>query len=211
VDWWIQGYSFTTEMRVLDLQAYDAILGFDWLSSHSPITHHWDNKTMEFSHQGTTIRLCGVQSGAQKLDSMPMERMVKWWSGNDIWAMADILPDADSGDSVPVQVQQLLEEYQDVFATPRGLPPNRQYDHSIPTLPDAVPINSRPYRYSPLHKDEIEKQVRELLSAGLITPSTSPYASPVLLAQKRMALGVFVWTIGNSMISPLKIGSLSQL
>jgi hypothetical protein len=112
-----------------------------------------------------------------------MERMVKWWSGNDIWAMAivDILPDADSGDSVPVQVQQLLEEYQDVFATPQGLPPERQYDHSIPTLPNAVPINSRPYRYSPLHKDEIEKQVRELLSAGLITPSTSPYASPVLL------------------------------
>jgi hypothetical protein len=128
-----------------------------------------------------------VQSGAQELDSIPMERMVKWWSGNDIWAMAivDILPDADSGDSVPVQVQQLLEEYQDVFATPQGLPPERQYDHSIPTLPNAIPINSRPYRYSPLHKDEIEKQVRELLSAGLITPSTSPYASPVLLVEKK--------------------------
>ena len=36
-----------------------------------------------------------------------------------------------------------------------------------------------------MHKDEIERQVRELLAAGLITTSTSPYASPVLLVQKK--------------------------
>ena len=55
----------------------------------------------------------------------------------------------------------------------------------IPILPNAVPVNSKPYRYSPLHKDEIERQVKELLAAGLITPSTSPYASLVLLVQKK--------------------------
>jgi hypothetical protein len=47
------------------------------------------------------------------------------------------------------------------------------------------PVNARPYRYYPLHKDEKEKQVRNLLSSGLITPSTSPLASPVLLVQKK--------------------------
>lgn len=46
-------------------------------------------------------------------------------------------------------------------------------------------MNARPYRYSPLHKDEIERQVKELLTTGFITTSNSPFASPVLLVQKK--------------------------
>ena len=46
-------------------------------------------------------------------------------------------------------------------------------------------MNYRPYRYSPFHKTEIERQVTELLTAGLIVPSASPFASPVLLVQKK--------------------------
>lgn len=58
------------------------------------------------------------------------------------------------------------------------------YDHAIPLLPNSIPVNSRPYRYS-AHKDEIEKQVQELLTSGLITPSTKPFAWPMLLVQKK--------------------------
>jgi hypothetical protein len=36
-----------------------------------------------------------------------------------------------------------------------------------------------------LHKDEIERQVKSLLAAGLIVPSSSPFASPVLLVQEK--------------------------
>lgn len=45
----------------------------------------------------------------------------------------------------------------------------------IPLLPDVVPVNSRPYRYSPHHKDEIEQQVREMIQSGFMVPSTSPF------------------------------------
>lgn len=83
------------------------------------------------------------------------------------------------------ELQQLLQEFQDVFEEPKNLPPPRAYDHHIPLIPGAVPVNSKPYRYSPLHKNEIEKQVQELLQSGLITTSVSPFASPVLLVQKK--------------------------
>ena len=82
-------------------------------------------------------------------------------------------------------IQLLLQQYADVFQEPSSLPPHRSYDHAISLFPDAVPINSRPYHYSPQHKTEIEKQVKQLLADGFITHSHSPFASPVLLVKKK--------------------------
>lgn len=86
---------------------------------------------------------------------------------------------------IPDGVQKLLEVYHDVFQTPTELPPPRPFDHRIQLLPGSQPINIRPYRYSPVQKDEIEKQLKEILSSGIIKPSSSPYASPVLLVRKK--------------------------
>jgi hypothetical protein len=174
-------------MRVLDLLAYDAILGYDWLKLHSPITHNWEHKSMQFSHKGQTILIQGVQQTNVTLEELPVDRMIKWWARNDIWAMAivDVNPPEDTSPPMLPDIQQVLDEFQDVFQAPESLPPERNYDHSIPILHNVVPINFRPYRYSPLHKYEIERQVKELLAAGLITHNTSPYASSVLLVPKK--------------------------
>jgi hypothetical protein len=52
-------------------------------------------------------------------------------------------------------------------------------------VPGAMPINARPYHYSPQLKTEIEEQVKELLQAGLITHSHSPFSSLVLLVKNK--------------------------
>jgi hypothetical protein len=52
----------------------------------------------------------------------------------------------------------LLQEYDDVFAAPNGLPPPRQHNHIIHLLPDTTPIVVCPYRYPQLVKDELKKQ-----------------------------------------------------
>jgi len=46
-------------------------------------------------------------------------------------------------------------------------------------------VNARSYRYAPAQKSEIEKQLAEMLTNGTIRPSSSPYASPVLLVRKK--------------------------
>ena len=43
----------------------------------------------------------------------------------------------------------------------------------------------RPYRHSPVVKDEIEKQVAELLKNGIIQESTIAFASPAIVVQKK--------------------------
>lgn len=124
---------------------------------------------------------------SSQLEELPVERMVKWLASNDVWALAvvDVQSSEDPIGSLPLAVQEVLTEFQYVFEEPQGLSLEREYDHSIPTLPNAILVNSKPYRYSPLHKDDIERHDKELLTADLITPSTSPYASPMLLVQKK--------------------------
>jgi hypothetical protein len=79
----------------------------------------------------------------------------------------------------------LLAKYQHLFVKPHGLPPKRSVDHAIELIPGALPFRLRPYRYTPQQKDEIEKQVQEMLDSGIVQQSSSPFASPVLLVKKK--------------------------
>ena len=57
LEWLCQGYTLTVDMRVLDLSTYDAILGFDWLETHSPMKVHWQQKWMIIPYQNSSIML----------------------------------------------------------------------------------------------------------------------------------------------------------
>ncbi|CAA0810113.1 Uncharacterized mitochondrial protein AtMg00850, partial [Striga hermonthica] len=79
----------------------------------------------------------------------------------------------------------LIDNYADVFDEPPGLPPVRGIEHQITLKEASLPKHQHPYRVSHSQKNEIEKIVQELLSSGLIQPSNSPFASPVLLVRKK--------------------------
>lgn len=86
---------------------------------------------------------------------------------------------------IPESVQQLLKQYDHLFSTPSQLSPSWEADHRIQLIPEAQPVRIRPYHYSPIQKNEIEDQVKQMLDNGVIRPSTSDFASPVLLVRKK--------------------------
>ncbi|WVZ54417.1 hypothetical protein U9M48_005213 [Paspalum notatum var. saurae] len=53
--WYIQGHTFTSTARVLDLKCYDMILGEDWLEEVSPIWADYRSKQMKVTYKGTRI------------------------------------------------------------------------------------------------------------------------------------------------------------
>ena len=48
-----------------------------------------------------------------------------------------------------------------------------------------LPIKIHPYKHPKRFKDEIEKEIIELLNLGLIRPSSSPFSSSVVLVKKK--------------------------
>jgi hypothetical protein len=60
---------------------------------------------------------------------------------------------------LPTEIQQLIDEFATLFEVSTDLPPARSCDHTIPLVEGAAPVHVRPYRYTPLLKTEIEKQV----------------------------------------------------
>ena len=81
-------------------------------------------------------------------------------------------------------LQKLLEEFDDVFGEPKGLPLSRNHVHKIPLKVGSEPVCVKPYRYPHFQKTEIEKIVDDLLSTGVIKSSNSPYSSHVILVKK---------------------------
>ena len=90
---------------------------------------------------------------------------------------------------------QLLAEYKNLFIESTQLQPRRSHDHKF-LLEGTQAINVRPYRYPAFQKDIIEKLVGEMLEAGVVKPSQSPYSSPIVLVNKKDGLWN-VLIIGN--------------
>ena len=82
-------------------------------------------------------------------------------------------------------MQRLLEDYASLFEEPTKLPPIREIEHHITLKEGTEPINVRPHHYAHFQKEEIKKQVSEMLKMGLIQTSTSPFPSADLLVKKK--------------------------
>jgi len=82
-------------------------------------------------------------------------------------------------------VSELIEKNHDLFQLPgEKLGCTTITEHKIVTS-DEQPINTKQYRFPPVHKDEINRQVNDMLKNDIIKTSMSPYNSPLWIVPKK--------------------------
>ena len=58
---------------------------------------------------------------------------------------------------IPVELQELIQQYDKLFSAPTELPPSRACDHRIPLVEGAKVVNQRPYGIPHHQKQILEK------------------------------------------------------
>ena len=192
----LQGLVADLTCHVIELvDAYEVILGEDWLSK--------DSATLSWEH-----RCCVLTKGSQKITLVPgtdaghhdgVDPLKPVRLCVDAQSAADASCAAVHGDDVAssthdkshlmpeTELDALLHEYDDSFmsALPEGLPPERNIGHTIRFEPSSQPPFRHAYRLSPREPAEAKSQIADLIARGHVEPSSSPYSSPILFIQKK--------------------------
>lgn len=79
---------------------------------------------------------------------------------------------------------KLICDFRDCFPNSDKLSFTNAIKHEIKTKDD-TPVHTKSYRYPYAMKEEIRKQIDDLIDNGIIVPSISPWTSPVWVVKKK--------------------------
>ncbi|CAM5072922.1 unnamed protein product [Natator depressus] len=131
-----------------------------------------------FAYRGGELKVC--QFTAQGGDDAEWPEGV-YYEGKSAGGVEEVNLSMTLGRMQRQQIKELCTRYAPTFSATPGLT-ERAY-HSIDTG-NAHPIKVQPYRVSPQAKTAIERETQDMLQMGVIRPSGSAWASPVVLVPK---------------------------
>jgi hypothetical protein len=182
-------HELVQDVYMMDLPDTNIILGVQYLSTLGPITTNY--KTMEMSfvgEGGQKVVLRGmIGNSARVVTAKRMEAIFKREEivyatecKNSTWV------DEKGKVHYTPEIKRILDKHRKVFEPiSPGVPPDRGLEHIIELEARAKPVITTPYRHPMKYKDEIEKAIKELLDMAHIRPSSSPFASSVVLVKKK--------------------------
>jgi hypothetical protein len=152
----IQGHSFASDLRLLEIQGYDIILGADWIFTHSPVGLNLKTREFSITKDGKDFITFADESKADQHLIINPPKMCKLLKNKVVSAVLVLNCEkldkhTDPQPTVPPQILSLLKEYEDIFQEPKHLPPKRSVDHAITLINESKTVNQRPYRL-PFHQ-----------------------------------------------------------
>jgi hypothetical protein len=83
------------------------------------------------------------------------------------------------------QMDEIVEDYKDIFNSPIGVHVHYHVKYFIDMTPGGPLPNDPIYKHSVMENEEIKCKIRELILKGHIIPSSSPCKSLIVLVQKK--------------------------
>ncbi|KAL2252041.1 UNVERIFIED_CONTAM: Retrovirus-related Pol polyprotein from transposon [Sesamum indicum] len=179
----VEGVTLYADLVVIDLREFDVILGMDWLASNHALVDCQTKEVMVEVNGQIKMVIVGERKVIPNclISAVTTFNLIKEGCEAYLASVHDIMKVSPGVLDVPV-----VREFPDVFPDELpGLPPHREVDFEIDTIPGAAPISIAPYRMAPSELKELKKQLEELLDKGFIRPSISPWGAPVLFVKKK--------------------------
>jgi hypothetical protein len=179
------------ELDVIPLDICGIVLGSPYLYDRKAIFHHHENKYHLFKDGGEYIvRPHTKKMNLSLVNAGQMKRLVN--ASKNLFLLM-IKPKDDIENKVfqgcdaklKSDLYEVVNQYDEMFKEPKGLPPKRGIQHEIQLQQDCPLPNIGMYRMSVMDNAEIKKQIQELLDKGVIVPSSSPCGSPIVLVPKK--------------------------
>lgn len=176
----LQETTIQTEFLVLDPGSVDVVLGVQWLRILGRCEVDWENHELSYVTSEGRVTLLGDRTlNSKAANSAALSSGLEYQEAGSVTVGSELFQE------LPEQIKKVLEQYESVFQEPVQLPPERGFEHSIRLIEGSKAVTVRPYRYPHAHMTVIEQMVNQMLEAGVIRPSRSPYASPILLVKKK--------------------------
>ncbi|CAM4590109.1 unnamed protein product [Lepidochelys kempii] len=162
---------FTVQER---LGAVNYLIAFP-TSNQKPKVYHINSLNPFYSRE---LKVC--QFTAQGGDDAEWPEGV-YYEGKSAGGVEEVNLSMTLGRMQRQQIKELCISYVPTFSATPGL--TEQANHSIDTG-NAHPIKVQPNRVSPRAKTAIDQEIQDMLQIGVICPSGSVWASPVVLVPK---------------------------
>ncbi|GJX87441.1 putative reverse transcriptase domain-containing protein [Tanacetum coccineum] len=182
------GHPFDIDLMPVELGIFDVIIDMDWLAKYHALIV-CDEKVVCIPYGDEVLIIRGDNcDGGSKLNIISCTRTQKYiQKGCQVYlAQVTSKKAEDNSEEKRLEDVPIIREFLKVFLEDLpGLPPARQVEFQIDSVPGAVPVARAPYRLAPAKMQELSTKLQELSDRGFIRPNSSHWEASVLFVKKK--------------------------